>query len=101
MTNLIEQLGGYEACSNAYKELISKDKDIITCGSTIITKDQMRDMLLEHRRQHNILEIGDKVFLAETENEIQIVTERTKELFYNLGFVHCTDKEIAQGYRDE
>ena len=91
MTNLIEQLGGYEETK----------KHLDSCWCDDDNRAYLLQKLLEHRRQHNILEIGDKVFLAETENEIQIVTERTKELFYNLGFVHCTNKEIAQGYRDE
>ena len=98
MTNLIEQLGGYE---KSKYEMKLKEENSILQRCSAVTADMIRAALLEYRRQHNILEIGDKVFLAETENEIQIVTERTKELFYNLGFVHCTNKEIAQGYRDE
>ena len=112
MTNLIEQLGGYDACSNAYKELISKDKDIITCGSTIITKDQMRDMLLEHRRQHNIYEIGDSAIHSMFKHVFIIDNVFNDYVFATLksGYRtklkieiirHCTDKEIAQGYRDE
>ena len=98
MTSLIEQLGGYE--KSKYELKLKEENSILQCCNAV-TADMIRAALLEYRRQHNILEIGDKVFLAETENEVQTVTERTKELFYNLGFVHCTDKEIAQGYRDE
>lgn len=112
MTNLIEQLGGYEACSNAYKELISKDKDIITCGSTIITKDQMRDMLLEHRRQHNIFEVGDgvshpifsSIFTIDKVQSYSVLATTNTGYHTSLKtelIRHATDKEIAQGYRDE
>lgn len=114
MTSLIEQLGGYEACSNAYKELISKDKDIITCGSTIITKDQMRDMLLEYRRQHNIYEEGDWIIYdddlmvfamwSKHHNEYAYIGYANADdgaLEHRSAFRHATDEEIAQGYRDE
>ena len=106
MTNLIEQLGGYDACSNAYKELISKDKDIITCGSTIITKNQMYEILLEHRRQHNIFEVGDKVVVKSKpifsdDYKIHIIKDEYLDDPCMGAVRHATDKEIAQGYRDE
>ena len=101
MTNLIEQLGGYEKAKEFLNAKSYTIDELVMMQRSGLRTQHVEKALLEHRRQHNILEIGDKVFLAETENEIQTVTERTKELFYNLGFVHCTDKEIAQGYRDE
>ncbi len=87
--NLIEQLGGYE-----------KVKQMWVDGGSL-QGTQLAFELLEYRRENNILEVGDSVFLAETGNEIQIVYESNKELFYNLGFRHATPQEIAQGYRDE
>ena len=47
--NLIERLGGYEAAKNQ-----AKDKSI---GFLV----DINNELLEHRRQHNIYEVGDKV----------------------------------------
>lgn len=49
--NLIEQLGGYEAAKEWYK-----DQDL-RGGHTV----KIRAALLDYRRQHNIFEVGDKV----------------------------------------
>lgn len=51
MTNLIEQLGGYERASSIAK-----------CKSGVVhPTNQLLAALLEYRRQHNIFEVGDKV----------------------------------------
>lgn len=88
--NLIEQLGGYNKC---------KDLLLIPNIDTIMNAQGLREALLQHRRQNNILEVGDKIFLAETGEEMQVVCEKNKELYYNLGFTHATDDEIKVGYK--
>lgn len=48
--NLIEQLGGYE-----------KAKEWVNPSIEAISQEVLKSELLEYRRQHNILEVGDKV----------------------------------------
>lgn len=48
--NLIEQFGGYEKAKEAYGEF-----------SKSVAYQELRDALLEYRRQHNIFEVGDDV----------------------------------------
>ena len=56
--NLIERLGGYE---KSKRELELKEEDSVFQCCNAITSDMIRNALLEHRRQHNIFEVGDKV----------------------------------------
>jgi len=54
--NLIEQLGGYERAKHEF-EMIKEMKPIYP--GEIETNNRL---LLEYRRQHNIFEVGDKVY---------------------------------------
>ena len=64
--NLIEQLGGYEKVKSI-RDINIKEFDGDASGVTIhymgnsITQEDLEKSLLEHRRQHNIFEVGDKV----------------------------------------
>ncbi|WP_180126497.1 MULTISPECIES: hypothetical protein [unclassified Acinetobacter] len=49
--NLIEQLGGYEKAKIR----------LGSCDITLAYYQELDRQLLEHRRQHNIFEVGDKV----------------------------------------
>lgn len=49
--NLIEQLGGYEVVKGFYERAVNHGFKLI----------EIRDTLLEYRRQHNIFQVGDKV----------------------------------------
>ena len=49
--NLIEQLGGYEYLNEFYKRAVAHG----------FTLTEIKDALLQYRRQHNIFEVGDKV----------------------------------------
>lgn len=51
--NLIEQLGGYEKTKEYLKENL--------CFMSFEALEGFYDALLEHRRQHNIYEVGDAV----------------------------------------
>ena len=61
--NLIEQLGGYE---KAKAVQIRRAMDGILHEYDF----QLVDALLEHRRQHNIFEVGDKVIKTHPKNTI-------------------------------
>ena len=100
MTNLIEQLGGYDVVKQMW----------IDGGS--LKDTQLAFELLEHRRQHNIYEIGDSAIHSMFKHVFIIDNVFNDYVFATLksGYRtklkieiirHCTDKEIAQGYRDE
>lgn len=55
---LIEQLGGYEAA----KKFLDESNG--SAWSGIFYMPKLKQSLLEHRRQHNIFEVGDKVVLS-------------------------------------
>lgn len=107
MTSLIEQLGGYDIVKQMW----------IDGGS--LKDTQLAFELLEHRRHNNIFEVGDKVFEKYCDDfGILEITNISKDRFtacndilhsgYDISnncmsfYVrHCTNKEIAQGFRDE
>ena len=104
MTNLIEQLGGYERASSIAK-----------CKSGVVhPTQQLLDALLEHRRQHNIFEPDDWIIYddelmvfamwSKHHNEYAYIGYANTDdgaLEHRSKFRHATDAEIAQGYRDE
>ena len=110
--NLIEQLGGYEKAKGYLEKHPFK---IYSCKDTL-DKISLSNALLQHRRENNIFEVGDKVVLvgywyADT---VWTVTTENKDMVSLIsdnipGFSsviisivrHATGKEIEQGYRDE
>ena len=99
----IEEFGGYEKC----KEILS-----MTNINFIMNDQALREHMLKHRRQHNIFEVGDKVVSKQDRNLVKtviIISDGLARLKCNqfdhvyplFNFRHATDKEIAQGYRDE
>ena len=104
--NLIELLGGYERAKHEF-EMIKEMKPI--CSGEIETNDRL---LLEHRRQHNIFEVGDKVIKTHPKNTILwpvlgVYKNGGVWLDYK-GFCwkppsvrHATDEEIKAGKRLE
>lgn len=108
MTNIIEQLGGYEKA----KEYLKTLESIPMHEQTEDTIMWLPHELLEYRRQHNIYEIGDKVshtifssiFTINDVQSYSVLATTNTGYHTSLNIVlirHCTDKEIAQGYRDE
>lgn len=104
MTNLIEQLGGYEKA----KECLN------TRTARLSVINELRAALLEYRRQHNIYEEGDWIIYddelmvfamwSKHHNEYAYIGYANADdgaLEHRSAFRHATDKEIAQGYRDE
>ena len=93
--NLIEQLGGYEYLSGFYKRAVAH-------GFILA---EIKEELLEYRRQHNIFEVGDKVVWI---NSIAPNDPRIFEVKASLGekpdtwsLRHATDREIKAGKRLE
>ena len=113
--NLIEQLGGYEKAKEALHQLKSEKKDLISCGASVFVESQVIDALLDHRRQHNIFEVGDLVVMADADDYNTIFKvigkpmrlyhlQGNDDLFYGrLDFQirHATDSEIEAGKRLE
>lgn len=111
--NLIEQLGGYEKAKQKYSE---RPFDLAW--------SDIGKALLKHRRANNIFEVGDKIIsafdniemfgnstveIARFRDDINCIdliegtyVRLTNGCDCNLDqFRHATQKEIAQGYRDE
>ena len=104
MTNIIEQLGGYEKA----KECLN------TRTARLSVINELRAALLEYRRQHNIYEEGDWIIYddelmvfamwSKHHNEYAYIGYANADdgaLEHISAFRHATDKEIAQGYQDE
>lgn len=112
--NLIEQLGGYECAAYEYKNTLLADDFpyVIKATGTKFTRPELGDELLEHRRQHNIFEVGDKVIKTHPKNTILwpvlgVYKNGGVWLDYK-GFCwkpprvrHATDEEIKAGKRLE
>ena len=91
--NLIEQLGGYEKAKQKYSE---RPFDLAW--------HDIGQALLEHRRQHNIFEVKDKVVVkAEPfwpeDYLIQTVGQEHIGKWYMSAWRHATDEEIKAGRR--
>ena len=104
--NLIERLGGYEnAKERGKRENVLDDHDF----------NYIQKALLQHRRQHNIFEVGDKVVSRCADKEIRIFTyqetigrnilvkcKKGKGYCYpKKWFSHANDAEIKAGKRLE
>lgn len=106
--NLIEQLGGYQRARECLNTPTARE----------CIKNELRDALLQYRRENNIFESLDKVVLVgcgTTNVLLEIIDFKyTNDLYRvrvlstgSLGPIHkdnirhATPQEIAQGYRDE
>ena len=131
MTNIIEQLGGYERAKRIEKNIYgtggrlirypSKDFDYNDDGGNVcdvelisFKANDLKKSLLEHRRQHNIYEECDWIIYdddlmvfamwSKHHNEYAYIGYANADdgaLEHRSAFRHATDEEIAQGYRDE
>lgn len=83
--NLVEKLGGYKA-AKAEGEKWGFD-------------DFLNSQLLEHRRQHNIFEIGDLYVFTEKYSKESVI-HKVDSLNSGKGCIrHATDEEIKAGRR--
>lgn len=122
--NLIEQLGGYDCAKAEYEDPMYEDNELYTIKATgaRFFKHNLADELLEHRRQHNIFEIKDIVFIKDQHySEMWFITNilpdgsielktaahgypvpnRCWGMYYGKaeGLQHATDDEIHSGQR--
>ena len=104
--NLIERLGGYEKAKQKYSE---RPFDLAW--------HDIGQALLEHRRQHNIYKVGDKVVFREcsgiggASDAIDLMTVKSIDAFgvrmtnslcpWAIQIRHATDEEIKVGKRLE
>ncbi|MEG2269450.1 MAG: hypothetical protein RSC68_34660 [Acinetobacter sp.] len=107
--NLIEQLGGYEVVKGFYERAVNHGFKLI----------EIRDALIEYRRQHNIFEVGD-YFCYESkylsndslDGDAYKKLNQLDSLDFECGWVelalksggiirHATDEEIKAGKRLE
>ena len=100
--NLIEQLGGYEETK----------KHLDSCWCDDDNRAYLLEKLLEHRRQHNIFEVGDKVVhpkfsnmniyeICEIKGDLFTVFYNRKSHSFRSDVRHATDEEIKAGKRLE
>ena len=92
--NLIEQLGGYDKAKECLNTPTARDS----------IKEELRAKLLEHRRQHNIFEVKDKVVVKgepfwPEDYLIQTVGQEHIGKWYMSAWRHATDEEIKAGRR--
>ncbi|WP_104471674.1 hypothetical protein [Acinetobacter indicus] len=112
--NLIEQLGGYECAAYEYKNTLLADDFpyVIKATGTKFTRPELGDELLEHRRQHNIFEVGDLIMYENKLYEIKYIYHPEKARItdglqgrtvydFPRGIRHATDAEIKAGKRLE
>ena len=106
--NLIEYLGGYLQA----KALIALPAATYDCGVRF-SREELECAMLEHRRQHNIFKVGDKVVSRCADKEIRIFTyqetigrnilvksKKGKGYCYpKKWFSHANDEEIKAGRR--
>ena len=87
--NLVEKLGGYEETK----------KHLDSCWCDDNNRLYLLEKLLEHRRQHNIFEIGDLYVFTEKYSK-QSVIHKVDSLNSGKGCIrHATDEEIKAGRR--
>lgn len=87
--NLIERLGGYEETK----------KHLDSCWCDDDNRAYLLEKLLEHRRQHNIFEIGDLYVFTEKYSK-QSVIHKVDGLNSGKGCIrHATPEEIKAGRR--
>jgi len=111
MSDLIEQLGGYENSKNFLNESNGKD------WNGVFYMPKLKQSLLEYRREHKIFEVGDKVVFIDSELKnprLMTVIEVSEPVcgflmaecswgitngFYPSRYRHATDAEIEAGHR--
>ena len=113
--NLIEKLGGYEQANSKLLKMDKILKEVYYSPSDAQKANELRQALLEYRRQHNIFEVGDLSLTIDPwfgSNLLVIVDFRESEteryaIFSDGGFFrisglrHATDEEIKAGKRLE
>lgn len=111
--SLIEQFGGYEQANNKLLKMDKILKEVYYSPSDAQKANELRQAILEYRRQHNIFEVGDKVvfvsekmdFLDDDQiHSISVITENNLPkvcgLYVSFEVIkHATDEEIKNNQR--
>lgn len=109
--NLIEQLGGYEKANRKLLKMDKILKEVYYSHSDAQKANELRQALLEYRRQHKFYEVGDKVFCEHFEMDevkniltVEIVRDHYLQLSDGVSCTanlvrHATDTEIKAGKR--
>ena len=92
--NLIEQLGGYERA----KEYLANLEKIPMHEQTEDTLYWLPDMLLQHRRQHNIFETDDYI-IHDGELKVFAMWSSAVEGCAYIGYAYAENGEMA--HKDE
>lgn len=101
MSDLIERYG-YERAVRELKAM--DDRAIWMISSCLKYREEVRKECLEHRRQHNIFEVGDKVVIKAhpfwpEDYMIHNVEQEHIGKWYMRYWKHATDLEIKAGRR--
>ena len=104
--NLIEQLGGYEQANSKLLKMDKILKEVYYSHSDAQKANELRQALLEYRRQHNIFEVGDKLVVKAhpfwpEDYVIRTVEQEHIGKWYMSAWRHATDEEIKAGKRLE
>lgn len=91
--NLIEQFG-YDGVKNALQKLREDRKDLITVGRAVYVESEICDILLEHRRQHNIFEMDDYI-IHDGELKVFAMWSTAIEGCAYIGYAFAEDGEMA------
>ena len=111
--NIIEQLGGYEQANSKLLKMDKILKEVYYNHSDAQKANELRQVLLEYRRQHNIFEVGDLVvdtnYKDSDVQEIKSISGNRMNVFHKnkayyfatfvFSFRHATDAEIKAGHR--
>lgn len=112
MTSLIEQLGGYEKAKEFLNAKSYTIDELVMMQRYGLRPQHVEKALIEHRRQHNIYEVGDgvshpifsSIFTIDKVQSYSVLATTNTGYHTSLKtelIRHATDKEIVQGYRDE
>ena len=99
--NLIEQLNEYENVNKHFNRIEYHAETKIFIGEWFgfYSMRDLKDALLEYRRQHNTFEIGDLYVFTEKYSK-QSVIHKVDSLNSGKGCIrHATDVEIKAGRR--
>lgn len=109
--SLIEQFGGYEQANNKLLKMDKILKEVYYSPSDAQKANELRQAILEYRRQHNIFEVGDKVVYVDDfmPDSVSVVSEVNDRVWLNGNnavcikemIKHAEDEEIAAGKRLE
>ena len=92
--NLIEQLGGYEK-AKAFLNAASYTMDeLIMMRRSGLRPQHVEKALLEHRREHNIFEVGDKVVIESYRNTYISCGRPSQYSIGDLMVIHNLDGNV-------